>query len=248
MPFAKNSALLLLMLIILLAQCSSYRVSEMKYHPYTINDGTNTDTSVTEFILGYKTQLNAEMQKQLVFSKKDLYKKQPESELGDLMAIACSKTAKEELNKEIDLAILNYGGIRIRSISKGWVRKSHIYELMPFNNFIVAQSIRGDTLEMVLDQIAQYGGWPVSGIQFQIKEQKADSIYIGDELLNPKKHYLLATSDYIANGGDNMNLLKQLKQEATGVLLRDAIIDYCYEVQQNGDSLEILLQQNIVIK
>lgn len=246
MYFARITALLFF--VVFLAQCSRFSVSEMQYHPYAINNNISSDSSFTEFISGYKTQLDAEMHKQLVYCKTDLFKNQPESELGDLMALACIEAASEELNKEIDLAILNYGGIRIRSISEGWILKSHIYELMPFNNFIVVQSIRGDTLKMVLDQIALYGGWPVNNIKFQIKEQKADSIYIGSELLKLEKHYLLATSDYIANGGDNMNLLKQLKQEATGVLLRDAIMDYCNDVYQNGDSLEIQLQQNIIAK
>ena len=35
------------------------------------------------------------------------------------------------------------------------------------------------------------------------------------------------TSDYLANGGDNMNFFHNKKQKKLGIKLRDVIIDYC---------------------
>lgn len=233
---------------LLFSQCSTYQVSSIQYHSYSISDSVKTDLTSDTIILAYKKQLDTEMQRNIVFAKADLFKKQPESELGNFMATVCKERAEEELNKEVDLAILNYGGIRIRSISKAWVRTAQVYELMPFQNFIVLQEIRGDTLQMLLNQVASYGGWPISGASFQINNSQADSVKIGESPIEMQKHYQLATTDYLANGGDKMVLLQQLRQEQTGILLRDALIDYCIAVNRQGDSLDFKIDGRIVVK
>jgi 2',3'-cyclic-nucleotide 2'-phosphodiesterase (5'-nucleotidase family) len=41
-----------------------------------------------------------------------------------------------------------------------------------------------------------------------------------------QKTYRVATSDYIANGGDRCDFLIGLKQNNAGLLLRDALLQY----------------------
>ncbi|MEX0813556.1 MAG: 5'-nucleotidase C-terminal domain-containing protein [Chitinophagales bacterium] len=209
----------------------------MQYESYRIVDSLDRDSTALLLINNYKSELDSEMEEKLVYNKTDMYKRLPESELGNFMADVCLERTKKELGINIDLAILNYGGIRLRSISKGWIKKAQIFELMPFDNFIVAQNIRGDTLKMLLDQIAAYGGWPISGAAFQIKNAQADSIFINGLPIDAEHHYTISTSDYLANGGDKMHLLAEIKQIQTGILLRDALIDYCENVNASGDSL-----------
>lgn len=232
--------------VCLFSCCSTYRVNDMQYNSITIADSLSIDSSLYYLISGYKEKLQAEMNKKLVFNKSDMFKSQPESELGNFMADVCKQRAEQEIGKTIDLAVLNYGGIRLSSISKGWVTKSKMYELMPFDNNIVVLEISGDTLELLFDQIANYGGWPLSGATFIIKNNSADNILIGDQLLDKDKSYLFATSDYLANGGDRMDILKQLEQIQTGVLLRDALIDYCDDVNSKGDSLHFEKNNRII--
>lgn len=232
-------------LLLIFVQCSRYDMAHVEYDTYEIEGEIGADSSLQALISTYKKDLDAEMQEKLVFNKNDLYKSQPESGLGNFMAGVCRETTENELNEKVDLALLNHGGIRVRSISKGWVTKGKIYELMPFDNFLVALKIRGDTLRMVLDQVAQYGGWPISGAGFQIKEGKADSIYIRGKLIQPDQYYMLATSDYLAKGGDNMKFFTQYSETQTGVLLRDALIQSCKTATEQGDSLYFPIQGKI---
>lgn len=45
---------------------------------------------------------------------------------------------------------------------------------------------------------------------------------------NENENYIIVTTDYLANGGDNCFFFENpVKTESTGVKLRDAIIDYC---------------------
>ena len=69
-------------------------------------------------------------------------------------------------------------------------------------------------------------GWPVSGLSFQIKENKAVNILVNNEPVQLTKNYTLATNDYLANGGDGMTFLKLIPQKQTGKLFRDAIMEY----------------------
>lgn len=61
----------------------------------------------------------------------------------------------------------------------------------------------------------------------RITGTKISRIFIGIEEYDSTRKYKLVTTDYLANGGGNMNFLtKATKIEHTGILLRDAIIDY----------------------
>ena len=39
--------------------------------------------------------------------------------------------------------------------------------------------------------------------------------------------FKILTSDYLANGGDNMTFFRNKKQKKVGIKVRDAIINYC---------------------
>ena len=60
---------------------------------------------------------------------------------------------------------------------------------------------------------------------------------------NEGDHVRMLTSDYLANGGDNMSFLKDKKQIKVGIKLRDAIIDYC----SNTDTIDVQLDNRIIV-
>jgi 2',3'-cyclic-nucleotide 2'-phosphodiesterase (5'-nucleotidase family) len=175
----------------------------------------------------------------------DLSKSQPESTLGNLMAdILKTKTAIYTRDK-IDAAILNYGGIRMSSLTKGALNIEHAYMLMPFDNYIVEQVLTGQQLQDVCDSIAIKNGWPVAGISFQIKEKKAINILVNNIPINLGQKYSIAISDYLANGGDGLTFLKQIPQKQTGKLFRDAIIEYWQEQTKLGNKISSAIENRI---
>jgi hypothetical protein len=62
---------------------------------------------------------------------------------------------------------------------------------------------------------------------------------INGAALELEKEYSVAISDYLANGGDHLNMLKGLEQTNTNVLLRDAFMDYFRRVHEYGDELQV---------
>jgi hypothetical protein len=66
-----------------------------------------------------------------------------------------------------------------------------------------------------------------------------ETIKIFGEPLDTSKDYLIVTSDYLSNGGDNCSFfLNPVKQEATNVKIRDAIISYCEFLTANDQHIK----------
>jgi 2',3'-cyclic-nucleotide 2'-phosphodiesterase (5'-nucleotidase family) len=82
--------------------------------------------------------------------------------------------------------------------------------------------------------LAGRGGWPLAGVVFTIENKKATQVLIGGKPIDAGATYVLATSDYVANGGDESNVLKGLAQINIGYLQRDAIMEYVKEHKTIG--------------
>ena len=108
---------------------------------------------------------------------------------------------------------------------------------MPFDNLVVLQELKGTELQEFLDMTAARGGWPVAGMTMQIKDKKAVNIKINGAPLVPGKTYVVANSDYVANGGDEANVLRKIPQENRGYLLRDSLFDYINYLMQQGKGI-----------
>jgi 2',3'-cyclic-nucleotide 2'-phosphodiesterase (5'-nucleotidase family) len=176
----------------------------------------------------------------------DLSKKMPESTLGNMMAdILRIKTAQYS-GLKIDFGVLNYGGIRITSLSKGPLKVLHAYNLMPFDNYLVTLELSGQQVQDLCDSIAAKKGWPVSGISFKIKKDKAMDVAVQGVAIDLKNNYTVALSDYVANGGDGLTFLKSIPNENTGILFRDAIQEYWKEQQASGIKINARIENRII--
>jgi len=197
------------------------------------------DHSIENKIIPYRTQLEESMSELVVVASANLAKAKPSSPLGNLLADATKEMASTLLGQDIDAGIMNYGGIRVPSISKGEVTLGNVYELMPFDNYLVVINLSGDQLTEVCHAIAAGGGWPVSGLKFKITNGTASQISVNSKPLNLEQEYSVAISDYLANGGDHLDMLRGLPQINTNTLLRDAFLDYFKRIHDNGDVLQL---------
>lgn len=221
----------LLLAFILLSACKSkyvFHVSDYDAQSKKIDGNIEVkDSTLYNIIKPYKSSLNETMQEKVAEALSDFTKAQPESTLGNLVADATRFMASKYLNEVIDIGIVNYGGVRVPSISKGDITLGNVFELMPFDNYLVVVEVTGQELEAIIAKIAIYGGWPVSGLSFKIEDDKTFSdVWINNKPLDLNKKYKIALSDYIANGGDKMSMLINLKRTNTNKLLREAFIDY----------------------
>lgn len=243
-PFLRSAASV--SLFFLLASCSvshkqvsSYRTS------YTVIDTTlHKDSRFEQMLQPYKQSMDTAMNVVIGYSEVPMSKALPECTLGNFIADAQLVLAKRN-DPATQVSIMNYGGIRLPYISPGPLTKGKIYELMPFDNKLTIVELPGKVLKQFCDHIAAYGGWPVAGISFRIKDKKAIDIRIGNEPVNDQLVYHTAVSDYIANGGDNCDFLDTCKKTYTNIFVRDMLIDYLTELNSKGQKLNVKIEKRI---
>lgn len=216
--------------LFLLAACGSKHLAVQQTTPQHIAVNNNAvDSQIVKTILPYKQSLDGKMLEVIGTTPTALTKNTPESTLGNFFAEAVFDRVKHLPNADTvnTFAMFNNGGLRT-SVPQGNIMVGSMYELMPFENKLVVVKLNAERLIKLLNFIAEKDGAPVAGIRFTIKDKKAIDITINGKPFDSATTYFVATSDYLAGGGDkffttgeNSDMLK------TDLLLRDILIDYC---------------------
>lgn len=239
--------LILLVAIFTGFSCStSYKASQLQFKDIRVSGSLPMDAEVLAVIRPYSDSVNKSMNDVIGYAEKDLSKARPESELGNFMADALYTMAGKKFNTHIDVAFMNYGGIRLLQIPKGYVTKGKIFELMPFDNLLILQRMKGSVLQQLLDHTAKMGGWPLAGLTMEIKDKRAVNVMIGGKPLDVNATYVTANSDFVANGGDEAEMLRKIPQENIGYVMRDAFFDYIKLLKSEGKNISANLDKRIV--
>lgn len=208
-----------------------------EYDNYRVSQDNPRDSALSLLMKPYRDSINKTMNDVVGFAPVTLEKRSPEGSLGNFMTDAMLYGAKQKFGLPVDVAFTNTGGIRISQIPQGNVTRGKIFELMPFDNLVVVQELKGSELQEFLDMTASRGGWPVAGLTMQIRDKKAVNVKINGAPLEPAKKYLVVNSDYVASGGDDANVLRKIPQQNRGYLLRDALFDYIDYLMQQGKGI-----------
>ena len=134
--------------------------------------------------------------------------------------------------------MLNFGGIRA-GISKGDITMEHAFNLMPFENELVVVELTTDKLyELINYLIINNRAHPISKhLNLEITKN-GYNLTINNQPIDTSKTYYVLTSDYLQNGGDNMNFFKNpVNLYKTDYKVRNAIIDYFKE----NDTIKVKL-------
>jgi 2',3'-cyclic-nucleotide 2'-phosphodiesterase (5'-nucleotidase family) len=203
-----------------LLACSSslYQVNPANSTPITADLGS--DPELDSLIAPYSRALAAEMNVVIGRSESDFVNGRPSSNLGNWASDALLSFAQDSLKlKNLPvIVILNTGGLRA-SISKGPVTVGDIYKLMPFDNTLVVLKCKREILDEVQSYMYKTGGEPIAGMV--INRGVLSLIPMSDS-----QEIYLVTSDFLANGGDKMDFLKNATEtRLTGVLMRDIFIE-----------------------
>ena len=147
--------------------------------------------------------------------------------LGNLIADVLRVTAIA------DVALTNNAGTR-RDLPAGVITYEILYELLPFDNQVVVLSVSGEKLKEILEFVV----YPktlnahVSGIRLvydphKPRGQRIQNIQLADGASIKSDHtYTLATSDFIAWGGDGYDMLKDQPKTWVGPTRLEALIAY----------------------
>lgn len=234
-----------LLAVVAITGCAtSYQANKVQYDSVRITDKAPKDAQVQALLKPYSDSVNSSMNKVIAELEIAMEKKMPEGTLNNLLADALLSEANAAYGK-VDAAFVNYGGVRISQIPAGPITIGKVFEVMPFDNLLIIQELKGSVFQEFLNKIAERGGWPVAGVQFVIKDKKAQEILVGGKPLDPQATYRVANSDYIANGGDDCDMLRKLPQINKGILMRDAFLQYFEAQTKQGKKLNAQLENRI---
>ena len=231
--------------ILLLSGCAQrYGTAALQYNYYRTADSLPADKGMEALLKPYADSVKRNMDEVIAQVNTKLEKQQPEGTLGNLMTDAILAMAREKFNTKVDAAILNFGGIRTTTVMPGPLTRGKVFQMMPFNNLLLLQTMPGDTLQKYLDVMAGYGGWPVSGISYTIRNGKAIDVMVNSVPLRGDQLYTIANSDYVVNGGDRMPVL-DVPVKNIGLMMRDALMEYFERQGKANKPITATLQNRI---
>ena len=79
-----------------------------------------------------------------------------------------------------------------------------------------------------------------------IKDKKAVNVIINGKSLDANATYVIANSDYVANGGSDCEMMRKIPQMNKGYLLRDALIEFVTGFTQQGKPVQFSIEKRVV--
>ena len=154
--------------------------------------------------------------------------------LGNFVADALRARASARLGQPVLLAITNSGGLRKNEIAAGSLSAGDIYQLLPFENALVALDLTGEQLMRFLRVVVSHRDAQSGALIVYAANGKEDELVTAQlggpgasKDIDPRATYTIVTIDYLVNRGGDYRLLKEAKNvRPLGLTMRDAVIDY----------------------
>lgn len=150
-----------------------------------------------------------------------------ESPLGNWMT-DCLRT-----QAAVDVAFQNSGGIRTH-LPAGPVTLRHLYQVMPFDNYLVTLKLTGRQVRQVLEHgvSGDQGIMQVSGLRFTYsprapRGERVRKVAIGGRPLQGDRLYSVATNDFLVDGGDGYQVLSQGRSPKNSERLIREVLGSC---------------------
>lgn len=240
----------------LLTSCksnSTYQITQIEGKKVGITHDFGENVAIASFVKPYSDSINSDLNHVLAYCEEtqDKSKGTWQTNIGNLLAEMTFELGnpilKQRENKSIDICLLNHGGIRA-IIAKGNVTTRTAFEVMPFENSLIIVGLKGKEIKKLAEfVIKDKKPHPLYGMKIYINKtsQKINKIEVNNQPLNDEQIYYVATSDYLANGGDNMNFFTEstLKYDLD-YKLRNLMIDYFKKV----DTIPNITTEKIILE
>lgn len=246
--------LVLLLLFAFACKPTRYNISNTKASNtriVTTDTAFSADNSILQLIAPYKSRLDSQMNVVVGKAEVDLVKNRPNGNLNNFIADIIRTETSKQIGQDVDFAFTNISGLRIPSISKGDITKGKLFELMPFDNMIIAAKIKGSTLKQILRKIASKGGEAISGFQVVISTH-GNFMYAtyNDIKIDYNKDYIIATNDFLYNGGDGYTMFGEntLKVYPTTITIRDMVINHIKKLTVTNVAIHPKADERIAVQ
>ena len=128
-----------------------------------------------------------------------------------------------------DVGLTNKGGLRT-NLPQGDVTRRHIFELLPFDNPVHVMEMRGQQLWSLLAQGLRPGHLPleIAGASYSYAvvdgRRELRGVEVGGRTINPSASYRVATSSFLAAGGDGFTVFEAVESAPLGPEFMRAIM------------------------
>ncbi|MBF0180307.1 MAG: bifunctional metallophosphatase/5'-nucleotidase [Magnetococcales bacterium] len=207
---------------------------------FDVDASVPADPEMAAWVQTHEDRLSQALDREIGFSKVPLDAtnaavRSRETNTGNLIADAMRAYCKS------DLGLMNGGGIRTNKLHPaGAITKRLVQSWLPFGNTVVCLEISGralrDALEHGVSEAENIKGrFPqVSGVTFRFDPvapvgSRVSEIRVGNAPLDEARVYTLATTDFLADGGDGYGVLKSLRRlvaATAGELITEVVTRY----------------------
>lgn len=201
------------------------KLTSLDWAGIPVTDATPDDPTVASIVAGYESKVSMEMDKPIGRTSVEL----------DGRSIA-NRTGETNLSNYVadvfrqatgaDIGFSNGGGMRANKVfAIGSLTKRDVLSMLPFENPVLKIEITGAAFKAALEngisqvvEESESGRFPqVSGVQFEFDGRKpvgsrVVKVTINNQPLDEKKTYTLATTGYIADGGDGYVMFRSGKR------------------------------------
>lgn len=213
-------------------------------------DLTGRGQLMEECIAPYRDQLSAQMNERICYAPVTLTRGVTQSLLGNFTSDAYRKVGEKLTGRKIDISIMNNGGLR-SDLAAGDVTIGTMFGIFPFENSIVVLDLKGSDLEQLIQSNAgrKLDCWSGTQITLQMDGDRciASKILVDGQPIDPERLYTICTIDYLAEGNSGMSALTRAENiTMTGILIRDAMIDYVRELEAQGKQVTAEIDGRVI--
>ncbi len=239
--------------LFLAASCTTgprYAVTSASWERIPVIAASHPDSSLSAYVDRHKRVMEAEMDKVIGYSAQEMMYERPESLLTNFTSDAMMQVYRDSAKAEKpDLAVMNVHGHRA-PLAKGDITVGAIYNIYPFDNSLVIVNLKGNDLLDIFRAYAQIGGAGISGnVRLIIKDKQLSDAKVNGQAVDPDRIYRVVTLDYLSEGNDHMDAFKRaVSINATGLTLRDYILEYITNLTGEGKQITSRLDGRIIVE
>jgi 2',3'-cyclic-nucleotide 2'-phosphodiesterase (5'-nucleotidase family) len=214
-----------IILLVFLPGCMLFQSSTNPVRPDFAYPGP--DPEIQSSLESYRGKYMNEVGSKIATVHDTLRFEKPEGALNNYVADALRFRAAAETEQFVNVGVIGESSFRMY-FTPGELIVEDVLEFMPYDNHLVILSMKGFDLERLVNQVAEAGGAPISGVRFSIgSDGRARGILVNSEVINPNRNYLVATSSWAADGGDRFSALWTAENRVDlSIQLKDLFIDY----------------------
>lgn len=220
-----KSVAVAVLLMVVLPGCMLFRPSQEPVTPEFAYPGP--DPEIQSSLESYRGKYMNKVGQKIATVHDTLRFNKPEGALNNYVADALRFRAAAETGEFVHVGAIGESSFRLY-FTPGELIVEDVLEFMPYDNHLVILTLTGDELARLVQQVAEIGGAPMSGVRFSIdNDGRARGILVNSEVINPNRNYLVATSSWAADGGDQFPALwSAVDRVDLPLSLKDLFIDY----------------------